>query len=216
MIDTIGERLKKARKYAGMTQLDLAKAIDAKQGAISDLENGRNNSSTKLVEMAICTGVNAKWLSTGKGKMVAESKECAIPSNINQLCMYPIYHYEQIGRMLKCEQVKTDDFEPVVKISDENAYWIVIEDDSMQTIFQPKNLVLINPSLTPAPGDYVIATDHADKVMLRKWRDCGFDEMLGQEYTQLIALNPDYPNTDSRFSNFKIHGVATEHRIKLR
>ena len=31
MIDTIGERLKKARKYAGMTQLDLAKAIDAKQ-----------------------------------------------------------------------------------------------------------------------------------------------------------------------------------------
>ena len=65
MIDTIGERLKKARKYAGMTQLNLAKAIDAKQGAISDLENGRNNSSTKLVEMAICTGVNAEWLTQG-------------------------------------------------------------------------------------------------------------------------------------------------------
>ena len=216
MIDTIGERLKKARKYAGMTQLDLAKAIDAKQGAISDLENGRNNSSTKLVEMAICTGVNAEWLSTGKGKMVTESKKCAISQGIDQLCVYPIYRDEQIGRVLKGEQVTTNDFEPVVKRSDENAYWIVIEDDSMQTIFQPKNLVLINPSLTPAPGDYVIATDNTDKVMLRKWRDCGFDEILGQEYTQLIALNPDYPTTDSRFSNFKIYGVATEHRIKLR
>lgn len=216
MIDTIGERLKKARKYAGMTQLDLAKAIDAKQGAISDLENGRNNSSTKLVEMAICTGVNAEWLSTGKGKMVAESKECAIPPDINQLCMYPIYHYEQIEKVLKGEQVTTDEFEPSVKRSDENAYWIIIEDDSMQPVFQPKNLILLNPSLTPAPGDYVIATDDADQVMLRKWRDCGFDETLGQEYTQLIALNPDYPTTDSRFTEFKIHGVATEHRIKLR
>lgn len=216
MIDTIGERLKKARKYAGMTQLDLAKAIDAKQGAISDLENGRNNSSTKLVEMAICTGVNAEWLSTGKGKMVAESKECPIPSNINQLCMYPIYHYEQIEKVLKGEQVTTDKFEPSVKRSDENTYWIIIEDDSMQPVFQPKNLILLNPSLTPAPGDYVIATDYDDQVMLRKWRDCGFDETLGQEYTQLIALNPDYPTIDSRFTEFKIHGVATEHRIKLR
>ena len=74
MLDTVGERLKKARKYAGMTQVDLAKAVGAKQGAISDLENGRNHSSTKLVQMAICVGVDAEWLSTGKGEMINKAK----------------------------------------------------------------------------------------------------------------------------------------------
>ncbi|MDE4454829.1 S24 family peptidase [Psychrobacter sp. DAB_AL62B] len=75
---------------------------------------------------------------------------------------FTIYRYEQIEKVLKGEQVTTDAFEPSVKRSDENAYWIIIEDDSMQPAFQPKNLILLNPSLTPAPGDYVIATDDAD------------------------------------------------------
>lgn len=70
MLETVGSRLKKARKYAGLTQVELAKKSGSKQGAISDLEGGRNESSTKLVEMAQAMGVSADWLATGKGEMI--------------------------------------------------------------------------------------------------------------------------------------------------
>ncbi|WP_227430446.1 XRE family transcriptional regulator [Psychrobacter sp. I-STPA6b] len=75
MQETVGDRVKKARKYAKMTQIALAKAVNTRQGAISDLENNRNKSSTNLVKMAIVMGVNAEWLSTGKGEMIKETPE---------------------------------------------------------------------------------------------------------------------------------------------
>lgn len=48
MFDTIGKRLKSARQYAGIKQVELAYKIAAKQGTVSDLENGRNDNSNKL------------------------------------------------------------------------------------------------------------------------------------------------------------------------
>ena len=98
----------------------------------------------------------------------------------------------------------------------EQLYWLILDDDSMQPTFTANHLVLINPALTPEPGDYVIAVDDAEQVLFRKWRDCGFDEKTGQHYTQLIAYNSDYPTIDSRFASFTIYGVATEHRVKLK
>ena len=216
MLDTVGERLKKARKYAGMTQVDLARAVGAKQGAISDLENGRNHSSTKLVQMAVCIGVDAEWLSTGKGEMINRAKNYLSHSKNNNVIMCPIYNSEQIKKVISNDKADSIFFEPIIKQANENNYWLVLDDDSMQPTFMTSHLVLINPALMPEPGDYVIAVDAAEQALFRKWRDCGFDESTGQNYTQLIALNSDYPTIDSRFTTFKIYGVATEHRVKLK
>ena len=216
MLDTVGERLKKARKYAGMTQVDLARAVGAKQGAISDLENGRNHSSTKLVQMAICLDVNAEWLSTGEGEMINKAKNNVSHSKNSNVIMCPIYNPEQIKEVVSNNQVNSRFFEPTIKQVNENNYWLALDDDSMQPTFMTNHLVLINPTLTPEPGDYVIAVDDAEHVLFRKWRDCGFDETTGQNYTQLIAHNSDYPTVDSRFTTFEIYGVATEHRVKLK
>ena len=216
MLNTVGERLKKARKHAQMTQVDLAKAVDAKQGAISDLENGRNHSSTKLVQMALCTGVNPEWLSTGKGEMI--SKECkdATSTRNNEISLSPVYSFQQIKKLIKNEYVSSKTYEPIHQDNCKQLYWLIIDDSSMAPIFRSQHLVLINPALTPQPGDYVVAISDNEQVLFRKWRDCGIDDATGKEYTQLIALNSDYPAIDSRFMTFEVYGVATEHRIKLR
>lgn len=41
---TIGENIKKARKAKGMTQIELAQAVELTQGAISDIESGETKS----------------------------------------------------------------------------------------------------------------------------------------------------------------------------
>lgn len=217
MLDTIGKRLKKARKYAGMTQVKLADAIDTKQGAISDLENGRNNSSTKLVQMALVLGVNAEWLSTGVGEMVIVDDK---GSSITPF-MIPILSYDEAldVSIKKAKPIITSDFEPVrgQYNNTEPLYWVRVNDNSMSPAFNVPDLVLMNIELKPYAGDYVLAfAKESESVILRKWRSKAADLTTGRSYSQLIAVNPDYPTIDSRYDKFDVLGVVLEHRIKLR
>lgn len=63
------DRLKLARKNAKMTQAQLAKAVNTTQGSISDLESGRNKTSTNTLQIANVLQVNPNWLATGEGEM---------------------------------------------------------------------------------------------------------------------------------------------------
>jgi transcriptional regulator with XRE-family HTH domain len=64
-----GERLKMARQRAGMTQLDLVKAIEyrCKQSNISKLERTAAAGSEWTVQFAKALGVDPHWLATGQG-----------------------------------------------------------------------------------------------------------------------------------------------------
>ena len=70
-IESLGDRVKKARKHAGLTQVQLAKKVKTSQGAISDIENGRNKESSSLFDIAKVTGVRADWLINNQGEMLA-------------------------------------------------------------------------------------------------------------------------------------------------
>lgn len=67
MSNEFKDRLKFARKKANMTQAQLAKAINTTQGNISDLESGRNKSSTSTLQIASVLKVNPTWLALGNG-----------------------------------------------------------------------------------------------------------------------------------------------------
>lgn len=69
---TIGERVKRARKHAGLNQRDLAKAIGITQPSLSELERGESRSSAYLIQIASVCGVDASWLATGKGNMLGK------------------------------------------------------------------------------------------------------------------------------------------------
>lgn len=78
-MDTLRERLISAREESGLSQTELGKKIGAGQSLISNLENGENQSSTKIPEIAHELGVDAYWLATGKGnrkglQLTAEDK----------------------------------------------------------------------------------------------------------------------------------------------
>ena len=217
MHDTVGKRLKKARKYAGMTQVELADAVDTKQGAISDLESGRNNSSTKLVQMALVLGVSVEWLSTGGGEMVAATNDKSILTPH----MIPVLSYAEALDvfMKKAKPIIASEFEPVQEQYDnpETLYWTRIDDNSMALAFNVPDLVLMRIEQLPQPGDYVLAfAKESASVLFRKWRSKGTDLATARSYSQLIAINPDYPIIDSRYNDFSVLSIALEHRIRLK
>lgn len=64
------DRLKTARLKAGLTQTAAAARVDMSQANYHKLESGKNQGSTKMLELALLFGVSPEWLATGAGEMV--------------------------------------------------------------------------------------------------------------------------------------------------
>lgn len=64
------DRMKQARKHAGLTQKDLAAAVGVSQPVISQLESGENLQSVHLLKIAHACRVNPAWLAEGVGEML--------------------------------------------------------------------------------------------------------------------------------------------------
>jgi len=66
---TYGERLRYARKGAGLTQEQLEEQSGVKQGTISKIERGDQDSSTYDLDLAHALKIKPWWLKTGEGPM---------------------------------------------------------------------------------------------------------------------------------------------------
>lgn len=70
------DRLKLARKFAGLTQTDIErKILNMKQSTYSELERGLSKSTSRIVEIATLFGVQAEWLANGTGEMLMSSSQ---------------------------------------------------------------------------------------------------------------------------------------------
>jgi len=61
------DRLKYARKRAGLTQSELADKAGIKQASVSEIERGLSRTSAYLVKIATICGVDPLWLAEGVG-----------------------------------------------------------------------------------------------------------------------------------------------------
>lgn len=66
------ERLKAARKQAGLTQAELARQVGIDQTSISNLERGKSQASSHTVSIANTCGVSPVWLESGIGPMIED------------------------------------------------------------------------------------------------------------------------------------------------
>lgn len=80
----IGDRVRRARKHAKLTQDKLGKAVGLKQATISDLEKGDSRSSAYLAQIAHVCGVDPYWLATGHGSMEAGPQDGGASPQVEQ------------------------------------------------------------------------------------------------------------------------------------
>ena len=81
--ETLAQRLKYARKAAGLTQGKLTEEAGISRVAISQYESGETLSikSTALHPICKALGVNSEWLVHGTGKMLLENKLKLVSDN---------------------------------------------------------------------------------------------------------------------------------------
>lgn len=73
----LSDRIKAARKHAGLTQKDLADRVGIAQTAISQLESGKTLRSSYLLQIAEACGVSPMWLATDMGGMLISKAQQA-------------------------------------------------------------------------------------------------------------------------------------------
>jgi len=67
------DRLKFARKRAGLTQAQLGKLAGLNQSAINKLESGKSKNSSQMTNLAMVLGVNPLWLVHGMGEICCQN-----------------------------------------------------------------------------------------------------------------------------------------------
>lgn len=79
------DRLRRAREFAGMGQVELADALEISRNSIGNYENGRRVPTRPyLLAWADVTGVDAVWLETGKAPTDAVEADSSRLSDLNR------------------------------------------------------------------------------------------------------------------------------------
>lgn len=220
---TLQERIAKLMAETGKTVGDLAEIAGVSSSAVTQWKDGPTKSikTAPAVKIASATGFSAMWIATGAGP----EKTGAMPFGINAkttaigVRQYPVISRIQAGALKEIADPygSGDGFD--VEYGDDDAskwaFFLEIEGDSMLPDFRPGDRVLIDPDVTPNPGDYVAARNTRQEATFKKYRVRGINE-LGHEKFELVPLNDDYPIMRSDEMHLCVIGTMIEHRRKFR
>jgi len=127
----------------------------------------------------------------------------------------PVISYVQAGMMTEVvdpfalgdglETIATD-----LELSD-GAFALIIEGPSMLPEFNEGDKVIIDPALSPRPGDFVVGKNGKEEATFKKYRPRGTSER-GEMVFELVPLNDDFPILHSERDHLRVIGVMVEHR----
>lgn len=220
---TLQDRIAKLMAETGKTVGEIADIAGVSSSAVTQWKDGPTKSlkTAPATKLAAATGFNAMWIATGVGP----EKSGVAPFDVNAkpapmgMRSYPVISHVQAGALkeIAVPYSPGDGFD--VEFGDDEAsqwsFFLEIEGDSMLPDFRPGDRVLIDPDVSPNPGDYVAARNTKQEATFKKYRVRGIDES-GHEVFELVPLNNDYPILRSDERHLVVIGTMIEHRRKFR
>ncbi len=127
----------------------------------------------------------------------------------------PLISYVAAGRLTEVvDPYEVGDCQSLVFVHEdvsEQGFALRILGDSMEPRFLEGDLIVVDPAVTPHPGDFVVAKNSENEATFKKYRPRGLND-AGVPYFELVPLNPDYPSMRSDFEHLVVIGVMVEHR----
>lgn len=180
MKTTLAERLREARKAAGMTQKTLGDAVGVSQAAIQKIETGRAAQTTKLLDIAKALRVRPEWLSSGTGTMRADGEDDKKPSHIN----HDVFRVDILDLAVSAGPgVVNQEFVEILRSVEyapaearhmfdgrkaENIRIINVRGDSMSGTIEPGDLLFVDISVKSFDGDGIYAFLYDDTAHVKR------------------------------------------------
>lgn len=209
----LGDNIRQRRKALGWTILDLANRIGSDVGNVSRLERGKQGYSDEILgKIAAALGCAVGDLFQG---VSAESNVEVTALGSRRI---PVLSYVQAGALTESivPYTNPDDWLLTDLDLSRSAFALRIKGLSMyspmsEESFNEGDLVVIDPSVEPLPGDFVVAKNGEHEATFKKYRPRGVNEN-GVVVFELVPLNPDYPSIRSDYTHVNIIGTMVEHR----
>ncbi|HIJ85971.1 MAG: HTH cro/C1-type protein [Magnetococcales bacterium] len=202
MTTTLSTRIRQARKYAGLTQKDLAERVGISQTAIHKLEGGGSRSSRKTISIALTCGVDPIWLDSGRGEMALPGASSYL-SDVNGsagggkshhtyplIARIPLISWEELIK--HCDKPKEEfnpevlSWIPVAPKASDRCFALKVPDDSMEPEFFEGEVIIIDPELENSHNRFVVAREGTNRPMLKQFT-------LHGDQRYLKPLNSRYP-----------------------
>lgn len=78
--------------------------------------------------------------------------------------------------------------------------------------FKEGDRIVIDPSIEPMPGDFVVTKNGHKEATFKKYRPRGKFDENGNAVFDLLPIDPDYPPMHSDKVPLRIIGTMVEHR----
>ncbi|ARG38383.1 LexA family transcriptional regulator [Acinetobacter baumannii] len=224
-MNTLAERLRYAMEVLPPKKIkgvDLARAVGVKPPSVSDWLSGKSKTmeGENLLKASKFLGVNPNWLASGNGsphEMIKKTNEEDL-SNILfrdlKLHKIPVLDYVQAGFW---HEVAYDGSSPhsytytdYVSCSPESIFSVIVQGKSMEPDFKEGDMLIVDASINPKPGSYVIAQNGSHEATFKKYRVLAHDE-YGRDVFELIPINSDFPTLSSVTHDIRIIGVVVRH-----
>lgn len=222
---TLAERLRYAMEVLPPKKIkgvDLARAVGVKPPSVSDWLSGKSKTmeGENLLKASKFLNVNPNWLATGNGSpsatnMKNQNKELSniIFRDLN-LHKIPVLDYVQAGFW---HEVVYDGTTPhsytytdYMGTNPEAIFSVIVQGESMEPEFKEGDMLIVDASISPKPGSYVIAQNGSYEATFKKYRVLSHDE-YGRDIFELIPLNNDFPKLSSLTHEIRIIGVVIRH-----
>ena len=216
-----------AREYGGVASV--AAKIGCSSSQYSQWMNGSQNSGTgkprgmrassaRRIEKA--TGKPVGWMD--KAHPTADAPQI-FDQNVRPASVgarpIPVISSVQAGALRDMEAPYSPGAGYAYEYTDQDlsewAFALDIEGLSMMPEFRPGDRIIVDPEISPNPGDFVVARNGTDQATFKKYRPRGIDAS-GNMVFELVPLNDDYATLRSDTEHLTVIGVMTEHRKKYR
>lgn len=214
-MNTLDERVKTILKETKAEQIELAEAAGVSKGTVTQWLDGK----IKSIKLEYAIGIQKRWGYSPVWIVLGEGPKKIARATISPATQggrrVPLINYVQAGQMTEAidpfpagsafEYLLTD-----LDLSEE-AFALEIEGMSMSPEFGPGDRIIVDPALSPRPGDFVVAKNGRDEATFKKYRVRGVSA-AGQDIFELVPLNPDYPTLSSEVQLIQVIAVMVEHR----
>lgn len=202
----IGQWVKAARNKAELSQEALAQELGLTKGNVSAWENGRHKPKLEQVlQISRITGLAppAELQGWNVAPATVGARRVPLISHVQAGLWTEASDPYAVGDA--ADWLMTD-----LELSS-SAFALEVKGDSMLPEFKPGDRVIIDPAISPQPGDYVVAKNGEDEATFKKYRPRGVNER-GDLVFELVPLNEDYPSMRSDVTPIRIVGTMVEHR----
>ncbi|WP_246871476.1 LexA family protein [Pantoea ananatis] len=214
VVSSLGGRLRALRQERKLTQGQLGKAVGVSDVTVGYWERDLNTPGGKsLSKLASYLGVSEAYLLYGKED---ESNVAAAPVGALKV---PVISYVQAGQWSPESDARNlegnIDYVLSTGSFSRGTFALKIKGKSMEPEFVEGDLILVDPELSPQPGDYVVAKNGEDEATFKKYRARGVNQE-GNDIFELVPLNDDFAVRRSDKEKINIIGVLVEHRRLMR